>query len=314
MTQLTPITHTSNGRFTELSITAVIEASPLANGTKTKYLSVVEAFLETGGRLTDADDLADFAASLGASRRGQLKAAVKLWSERMIDQVKAAAAAGPDDVLMKQEAIWRFQSLQTAVTVTTAKGEKAHNWLTRAEVQHLMDAAAGETNQARRDRLALALLVGAGLRREEASALTFADVKLQPVRGKIRTVLQVAGKGAKNRIVPISGKLAALLDAWSGAVGGNGRVLRSVGKAGAVGDELSAVGLFQIVRKHGETIGKPALAPHDLRRTYAQIGYESGVPITQISRLLGHSSVATTQRYLNLDLDLETTISDFVPV
>jgi integrase len=60
-------------------------------------------------------------------------------------------------------------------------------------------------------------------------------------------------------------------------------------------------------------IGKPELQPHDLRRTYAQLGYEAGVPVTQVSRLLGHASVATTQKYLNLDLDLETTISDFVP-
>ena len=59
--------------------------------------------------------------------------------------------------------------------------------------------------------------------------------------------------------------------------------------------------------------GLPELAAHDLRRSYAQIGYDSGIPITQISILLGHSSVAVTQRYLNLDLDLECTASDFVP-
>jgi integrase len=55
-------------------------------------------------------------------------------------------------------------------------------------------------------------------------------------------------------------------------------------------------------RKHGAAIGIPGLAPHDLRRTYAQIGYDAGVPITQIAVLLGHNSVATTQRYLDLDL------------
>jgi integrase len=55
-------------------------------------------------------------------------------------------------------------------------------------------------------------------------------------------------------------------------------------------------------------------AAHDLRRTFAKLGYEAGVPITQISKLLGHSSVATTQRYLNLELNLEITISDFIPL
>ena len=83
-------------------------------------------------------------------------------------------------------------------------------------------------------------------------------------------------------------------------------------KSDKIGETLSDVGLFQIVREYGGLIGRPELAPHDLRRTYAQIGYENGVPITQLSKLLGHSSVATTQRYLNLDLNLEVTASDFV--
>ena len=61
-------------------------------------------------------------------------------------------------------------------------------------------------------------------------------------------------------------------------------------------------------------IGLLELAPHDLRRTSAQLGYEADVPITQISVLLGHSSVATTQKYLNLALDVETTVSDFIPL
>jgi integrase len=61
-------------------------------------------------------------------------------------------------------------------------------------------------------------------------------------------------------------------------------------------------------------IGKPDLTPRDLRRTYAQLGYEAGVPITHISRLLGHSSVATTGRYLNMEIDMEMIISDFIPL
>lgn len=72
--------------------------------------------------------------------------------------------------------------------------------------------------------------------------------------------------------------------------------------------------MFNVVKKHGRAVGKPELAPHDLHRSYAQLGYENGVPITQLSKLLGHSSVAVTQRYLNLDLDLEVTASDFLPL
>jgi len=60
--------------------------------------------------------------------------------------------------------------------------------------------------------------------------------------------------------------------------------------------------------------GLPRLpAGHDLRRSYAQLGFDAGVPITQISILLGRSNVVVTQRYLNLELDLAVTASDFVP-
>ena len=171
-------------------------------------------------------------------------------------------------------------------------------------------AAAGQ-----RDRIALGLLVAAGLRRDEAVNLVFGDIKLQPIRGKFRTVLEIQGKGDKARLVPIRDTLAAALDDWSAAAGPGrfGRILCSVDQTGVIGDDLTGVGLFNIVRGYGRQMGKPSLAPHDLRRTYAQIGYESGVPITQISKLLGHSIIATTQRYLNLSLDLETTVSDFVP-
>lgn len=304
-------------------INRVIEAANLAAGSKRKYRRAVHRYLDDGGRLTDPDQLASYAAGLPTSIRAHLKAAVKLWSDAMIDQVKRGAT--PVNVATVQATIYRFEALQTAVTVPATKGEKAHVWLSRSEVMQLMDTAAGDGVQQLRDRLALALLVGAGQRRNEVVNLRFDDVTMQPVNGRLRTVLSVAGKGAKNRVVPVSDRLASMIDLWATAVGGSGLVLRSVDKGGNVGDSLSAAGLFDIVRTYGRLLAQRTtnakraaqlarLAPHDLRRTYAQIGYESGVPITQISKLLGHASVATTQRYLNLDLDLETTISDFVPV
>jgi len=48
-------------------------------------------------------------------------------------------------------------------------------------------------------------------------------------------------------------------------------------------------------------------------RLNAELGRRAGVPISQISKLLGHASIETTQEYLNIELDLDTTISDFVP-
>lgn len=90
-------------------------------------------------------------------------------------------------------------------------------------------------------------------------------------------------------------------------------IARSVGINREIRHNLSGVQIYRIVAGYDKQINKE-LGPHDLRRTYAQLGYQSGVPITQISKLLGHSNVATTQRYLNLDLDLTVTASDFIPL
>jgi integrase len=129
----------------------------------------------------------------------------------------------------------------------------------------------------------------------------------------MRDVLEVRGKGAKVRVIPISQKLGDRLREWKD-ITGPGFVARSVSRAGRLGQSLSAVAIFEVVNRSGARIGLPELAPHDMRRTFAQLGYENGVPLTQISTLLGHSSVATTQKYLNLSLDLESTASDFIPL
>jgi integrase len=129
----------------------------------------------------------------------------------------------------------------------------------------------------------------------------------------MRTVPEVKAEGAKGRAVPISDSLAPAIDEWSKVTGGEGFVPRSLGRSKTLGESMTPVALYNLVRKCGKRIGKPDLAPHDLRRTYAQLGHEAGVPITQICRLLGHASIETTQRYLNLELDLRTTVSDFIP-
>lgn len=90
-------------------------------------------------------------------------------------------------------------------------------------------------------------------------------------------------------------------------------MLRNLGLNRVLGESISAIGLNNIVRKLGKMIGKPDLQPHDSRRTYADPGRGAGISIEQISVLLGHTSIKTTQDYLNIELDLEMTISDFVP-
>jgi integrase/recombinase XerD len=192
--------------------------------------------------------------------------------------------------------MYRLEAIQGAVKTKKTAGRKSHLWLCQKEVRALMHTCMDDLT-GKRDWLVLALPVGAGLRREEAVNLRFKDLTEVPRNGNgMRPVLDVQGKGAKDWVVPIKPLLAEKIKEWQELTGSdqNALILRSIGRDGIIGESLSAVGLFKIVRKHGELIDKPALAPHDLRRTYAQLGYEAGIPLTQITVLLGHSAVDVT--------------------
>jgi len=295
---------------------AVIATADLAETTKRAYSGAMERYLEAAGDPLDARALEAYAQGLSNSSKAHLSAAIRLYTKairRRMDNTANPNAENAQEIEARMgQAERKLRAVNEAVKVRASKGEKVHTWLSRAEVMALLDTV-GDGVKGHRDRLALGLLVAAGLRRSEAVGLRFEDVKYQPVAGKMRAVLEVNGKGGKTRAVPISDSLAAAIDAWGNEVDGEGKILRSVTKGGAVNGSLSSTGLFNIVRAAGEEINKPDLAPHDLRRTFAQLGYEAGVPVTQISKLLGHASIKTTQRYLNLDLDLDSTVSDFVP-
>ena len=289
---------------------SLIERADLADSTKMQYAKAMRNYLATGSALTDSDALADYAHGLKHSSRAFLKSAVRLWARQMAGTLKAGAT--PGNIHQVQAALYRFEAIEAAITVSQSKGTKAHTWLSLPEVKRLLDTC-DDSFSGKRDKLVLGLLVGAGLRRKELSALTFADIQTQPVKRRKRTVLAVRGKGAKDRVVPISKPLARAISAWGEHVSHSGSVFRRIIRKQSICESLSPIGIFNIVRKRGEMMDKQKLSPHDLRRTYAQLGCEAGVPITQICKLLGHASITTTQRYLNLELDLETTISDFVP-
>lgn len=278
----------------------------LADSTKYQYKKAIKNYLATGNSLTDSQAICAYASTISKSSKAFLKSAIRLWTEAIALQAKSQST--PETVNAVTATLHRLDAINNAIQVKQSPGSKAHTWLKPSEVRDLLSNC-GDDIYGQRDRVVLSLLLGAGLRRAEAANIMFDDIKQQGNR----TVLQVKGKGAKDRVIPISDNLARILENWR-KMAGDGHICRSVGMNREIGTQLSTVQIFRIVRQSGQRIGKPDLAAHDLRRTYAQLGYEADIPITQISKLLGHTSVATTQKYLNLDLDLETTVSDFIPL
>ena len=287
---------------------AIATSARLGENTKAQYSREVVKAQAAGVNLLNATEVADYASTLSTSSRSFLRAGLKTWTRRI--KLETNAGATPDSMNVVNATIARLSALDEAIELESHKGQKAHLWLSSSEVRYLMSTVNGRTG--RRDKIVLALLVGAGLRRDEAVNLRWEDVKNQGER----VVLDIVGKGQKARIVPISDTLAIMLQSWRQLSKStkSERVLRGHASGGRLTDSLTGAQLFNIVRKYGKRIGKEALAPHDLRRTFAQLGYENGVPVTQLSRLLGHASIETTQRYLNMELDLNVTASDFVPL
>ena len=190
-----------------------------------------------------------------------------------------------------------------------SEGPRAGNWLTRDQASRLLALPDIGTLKGKRDRAMLGLLVGCGLRREELVQLTVEEVQLREARW---VIVDLLGKGRRRRTVPVPRWAKAWIDDWVTAAGvTSGRVFRAINKGGRVwGDGLTANIIWSVVQIYAAEIGVPRLAPHDLRRTCAKLCRAAGGDLEQIQLLLGHASIATTERYLGSRLDLVEAVND----
>ena len=156
-------------------------------------------------------------------------------------------------------------------------------------------AAPGRDWQDRRDLALFSLLYGAGLRIGEALALN---------AGAFGTgdTLRVTGKGRKERVVPL---LPAVREAASAYLKTCPHPLPARGPLfiGARGKRLQA-GVAQLrLRRLRARLDLPETAtPHALRHSFATHLLGAGADLRSIQELLGHASLATTQRYTSVDV------------
>jgi site-specific recombinase XerD len=195
-----------------------------------------------------------------------------------------------------------------AAAISRAKGAKqagvrTGQWLTREQAENLISAPNAATNKGKRDRALLAVLIGCGLRRREAAALTFAHVQLRDARW---VIVDLIGKGGRVRSVPMPSWTKGAMDSWTVAAEiSHGLIFRSTNKGGKASTSgMSPRGIFQMVKHFGGEIGVPNLAPHDLRRTFAKLAHKGRSGLEQIQLSLGHASITTTERYLGVRQDL----------
>ncbi|HEY4990156.1 MAG TPA: tyrosine-type recombinase/integrase, partial [Opitutaceae bacterium] len=147
----------------------------------------------------------------------------------------------------------------------------------------LLESGGSDAFTAWRDRLAIELLYGAGLRVSELVALNHGSVDLG--EGTAR----VTGKGRKQRLCPLGKVACAVLakfrDAFTPEAGPNDPVL-----CGAGGARMTVRAVQLMLKRHLALAGLPLdLTPHKLRHSYATHLLNAGADLRIVQELLGHA-------------------------
>ncbi len=170
--------------------------------------------------------------------------------------------------------------------------------LSADEVSRLLAAPDTRQPQGLRDQACLELMYAAGLRASEAAALKTGN--LSPESGTLR----VAGKGEKERMVPVGRAALKSLE----------RYLRTVrpkwlkGRAEDAlfvtkfGRRMSRQTVWAILKRNATAAGiHKTVYPHILRHSFATHLLENGADLRIVQELLGHSDIATTQIYTHVE-------------
>ncbi|MCW2814162.1 MAG: tyrosine recombinase XerC subunit [Nocardioides sp.] len=151
-----------------------------------------------------------------------------------------------------------------------------------------------------RDVAMLELLYATGIRVGELVGLDVDDVDRE------RNVVRVLGKGRKERMVPFGRPAARSVDFWV-RHGRPAMLAEGAGGAlfvGARGRRIDQRVVRTLVhRRIAEVPGAPDIGPHGLRHSAATHLLEGGADLRSVQELLGHASLATTQRYTHVTTD-----------
>ncbi|MCO6438970.1 MAG: tyrosine-type recombinase/integrase [Phycisphaerae bacterium] len=156
--------------------------------------------------------------------------------------------------------------------------------MTRDEVDTLLDSPWSGAS-AERDRALLSLIYSAGLRVSEAVSLDVTDIRWTD------ELIRVRGKGRKVRTCPVGSQALELLKQYLGD--------REAGPVflNRSGDQIDARSIRRMLAARCRAVGIREVTPHALRHAFATHILDGGADLRFVQELLGHVSIATTQRY-----------------
>ncbi len=169
--------------------------------------------------------------------------------------------------------------------------------LTERDVERLLEAPQTETTLGLRDRAMLELMYASGLRVSELVGLRRTGVDLRA------GVVQVLGKGGRERLVPIGEHAMDWLRHYvrdaraelAGHTDPEGLFLT------ARGEVMTRHNFWRLIKQYALRAGiRQALSPHTLRHAFATHLLEHGADLRALQSLLGHADLSTTQIYTHV--------------
>lgn len=188
-----------------------------------------------------------------------------------------------------------------AAALSTPRTDKTvPSFLSEDEAAGLLDLPASGRPADLRDTAILELLYATGVRVSELVGLNLEDIHAG------ERLIRVLGKGRKERIVPFGAKAAERLEAYL-------RVRRALPEFRDLGEKavflnrqggrLTVRSIQRMVQKYvSRTAVNRRISPHSLRHSFASHLLGRGADLRAIQELLGHASLATTQKYTHMDL------------
>jgi integrase/recombinase XerC len=250
--------------------------------------------LERGAALDSSGEEVDPEAITTDYIRGYLSEAMKTLSratvQRRLFAIKAffrwretmAGAASPARALRSPRAQRRLPAI-----------------LPEDDVRRLIEADSEDGGPAAlRDRAILETLYSSGLRVSELVGLNWRDVD-----DEVGMVLVRSGKGNKDRMVPIGEPALDALKAWRRAMPKawelDGPVITNLR-----GGRLTTRAVENILARRIVAAGLgSSITPHGLRHCFATHMLNAGADLRSIQEMLGHASLATTQRYTHVSVN-----------
>ena len=189
---------------------------------------------------------------------------------------------------------------------TVKKPAHLPDCLSSEEVERLLDAPDLDKPDEIRDKAMLETMYSSGLRVSEIINLEIKNVNLN------RGVIQVFGKGAKERKVPLGDYAIEYINKYINEVRNKNKNKNSKYLfLSKYGEPLTRQYYFKMIRKYALIAGidRP-ISPHILRHSFATHLLENNADLRAVQEMLGHSNIATTQIYTHVSSRRMTSIYD----